>query len=76
MREVTRNTIGKPWSDFQNVMNFDLACPLVAVSRSRDFQQMNKTELVRKGLQIRQKLQRNALVEPGSDFQNLSLTLT
>ena len=43
----------------ESVMNFDLARPLAAVATSRDFQQMNKTEIARKRLEIREKLQRN-----------------
>ena len=37
-------------------MNFDLACPLF-VTRSRDFQHMNGTEIARKRLEIHGKLQ-------------------
>ena len=45
-------------------MNFDLARRLVAVSRSRDFQQMDKTEIARKRLVIREKLTRNTIWKP------------
>ena len=50
--------------------------PLAAVSRSHDIQQMNKTEIVRKQLEIRGKLQRNIIGKPGSMYQNPSWTLT
>ena len=50
-------------------MNFDLARPLAAISRSRDFQQVIKTIIARKRLEIRQKLQRNATGKRGRTFR-------
>ena len=76
--KVQRNTIGKlvyVWFS-ESIITFDLACPLAAVSRSRGFQQMNKTEIARKRLDIRKKLQGNSIGKPGSDFQKMTWTLT
>ena len=58
-------------------MNFDLARHLTAILISRDFKQMNKTEIAPNCLEIyRERLQRNTIGKPGSDFKNPSWTLT
>ena len=46
-------------------MNFDLARPPAGASRSRDFQQMNKTELERKRIEISEKLHKKHYLEIG-----------
>ena len=47
-----------------------------AVWRSRDFQQINKTEIARKRLEIREKLQSNTIGKPGLGCQDPLCTLT
>ena len=54
----------------ESVMNFDLARPLAAVSR--DFQHMNKFEIARERLEVREMLQRNTIGKLWTDFQNPS----
>ena len=56
----------------ESVMTFDLARPLAAILRSRDFQQMNKVEVARLRLEVRERLQRNTMGKLGMDCQNPS----
>ena len=57
-------------------MNFDLVRPLVAISRSRDIQQMNKTAIARKRLELREKLQWNTILKTGIGLSENDITLT
>ena len=41
----------------ESVVNFDPARPIEVISRSRDFEQIIKTEVARKRFEIREKLQ-------------------
>ena len=56
MRKVTKKHYWKTGL-LEFVMNFNLARPIAAVSKSRDFQQMNNGEVARKRFEIRKKLQ-------------------
>ena len=50
-------------------MNFELARHLAANSRARNLQQMDKTAIARKRLEIRENLQRNPIGKPGRTFR-------
>ena len=54
----------------ESVMTFDGARHLPVILRSRDFQQLIKTEIMQEWFEIHEMLQRNAIIKTSSDFQN------
>ena len=55
----------------ESAINFNPQRPLAAVSRSRDFKQINETEIAHKRLDL-QNIQGNTIGKPGTGFQNQS----
>ena len=77
IEKLQRYTDGKPGADFHNSpLPLYNAAPYAPVLSSRQVQQINKTDIQRKRFDMREKLQTNAVRNPGSGFQDPSLPFT